>query len=167
MAIQFNAESIFEIGIQIERNGRNFYLEAAKRSSEETLKSLFTELANWEDDHIKLFQTLLSELPDAAKEENLFDPDGEFSMYLQAASESHVFIVSTDAAQLAAQCKSSSEAIELALTFEKDSIIYYTTMKKVVAEHLGREKIDMLIGEELKHIAILSKKKKQIATQKR
>lgn len=164
MAIQFNAESIFGIGVQIEKNGMTFYLEVAKRSSDETVKSLFTELADWEERHVKLFQQLQSELPETAKEERVFDPDNEFSTYLQAAADSHVFIASTDVAQLAAQCNSASEALELALTFEKDSVIYYTTLKKVVSEHLGRDKIDRLIDEELKHIAILNKKKKQLET---
>ena len=162
MSLQFTAESIFEIGVQIEKNGKTFYLESAKRTTDDTVKTLFTELAAWENTHIELFQQLQGELPDNLRGNNLFDPDDEFSTYLQAAADSHVFVASTDIARLAAQCKSPTEALDLALTFEKDSVVYYTTMKKVVSKHFGREKIDLLIDEELKHIAILNQKKKQL-----
>ncbi len=162
MTIQFNAESIFEIGVQIEKNGKAFYLETAKKTSDETIKSLFTELADWENKHIELFEQLKSELPDTMREDSLFDPNNEFYTYLEAAANSHVFVASIDIPQFVAQCSSPVEALDLALTFEKDSVVYYTTMKKMVADHLGRDKIEMLIDEELKHIAILNKKKKQV-----
>jgi rubrerythrin len=162
MSIQFNAESIFEIGVQIEKNGKNFYLEAAKNASDEPVRSLFTELADWENKHIELFEQLKSELPSTMREDNLFDPDNEYYMYLEAAANSHIFVASIDVSQLVGQCNSPSEILDLALTFEKDSVVYYTTVKKMVANYLGREKIDTLIDEELKHIAILNKRKKQM-----
>ncbi|MDY0091721.1 MAG: ferritin family protein [Candidatus Vecturithrix sp.] len=160
MTFQFNAELIFEIGVQIERNGKTFYLEAAKKASDEASKTLFTELADWESAHIALFQQLKAELPDMTGEDNLFDPENELVSYLQAAADSHVFENSADIAYLVAQCHSSADVIDLAITFEKDSVVYYTTMKKVVPEYLGQARIDRLIDEELKHIAILNTKKK-------
>ena len=162
MSIQFNAESIFEIGVQIEKNGRAFYLEAAENVSEESIKSLLTELADWEEEHIELFEKLKTELPDTMREDNLFDPENEFYAYLEAAANSHVFVASTNVSQLVAGCGSPAEIFDLALRFEKDSVVYYTTMKKVVADHLGQGKIDKLINEELQHISILNKKKKAV-----
>lgn len=164
MTFQFNAELIFEIGVQIEKNGKAFYLEAAKNAADETSKALFTELADWESAHIALFQQLKADLPDVAGEDNLFDPDNELVSYLQAAADSHVFENSADIAYLVAQCGSAADVFDLALTFEKDSIVYYTTMKKVVPDYLGQEKIDRLIDEELKHISILNTKKKLLTT---
>ena len=159
MSIQFNAETIFEIGIQIEKNGRAFYLEAAKKSVDQTIATFFTELADWEKGHILLFETLKAELPDAMRDDMLFDPENEMVAYLQAAADSHVFAASIDAAKLVAQCRTPAEALDLALRFEKDSVVYYTTMKQVVADHRGKDKIETLIQEELNHIVILNKKK--------
>ncbi len=162
MSIHFNAESIFEIGIQIEKNGKAFYQAAAKTTSNKTVSTLFAELAEWEDQHIKLFQTMQSELPEELKQDNVFDPDQEMYTYLQAAADSHVFIQSDNVAQLIAECTSPAKALSFALEFEKDSVVYYTIIKKVVPEYLGKEKIDLIIDEELKHIAILTKKKREI-----
>jgi rubrerythrin len=161
MSIQFNAETIFEIGIQIEKNGRMFYLEVAKRTADHTIASLFIELAEWEKGHIVLFEMLKAELPDTMRDDNLFDPENELYAYLQAAADSHIFVASADVAQLAAQCHSPTEALDLALRFEKDSVVYYTTLKQVVADHRGKDKIETLIQEELNHIVILNKKKNQ------
>jgi len=162
MSIQLNAETIFEIGVNIEKNGKAFYLEAAKKASDAKIQTLFTELANWEDKHITIFQQLQAELPENAREDNFFDPENELVSYLQAAADSHVFATSINAAKLAEQHNTPVEALNLALTFEKDSVVYYTTMKKVVSEHLGRQKVDLLIDEELQHIAILHAKKKEL-----
>ncbi|MBD3308777.1 hypothetical protein GF339_20390 [candidate division KSB3 bacterium] len=163
MAFQFDAESIFEIGVQIEKNGRTFYSAVAGETSDEAMQTLFHELAEWEEQHIEIFRALQASLPESAEEAHLlFDPNDEFFSYLQAAADSHVFVASTDIVALARQCTSPGAALEMALTFEKDSVVYYTTMKKVVPEHLGREKIDLLIDEELKHISILNTKKKQL-----
>ena len=163
MTFQFNAELIFEIGVQIEKNGKAFYLEAAKKASDDASKTLFTELAEWEDTHIAVFQQLQADLPDMAGDDTLFDPDNELVSYLQAAADSHVFDNSADIAYLVSQCQTTADVFDLALTFEKDSVVYYTTMKKVVPAHLGQEKIDLLIDEELKHISILNTKKKLLS----
>lgn len=164
MSIQFNAESIFELGVQIEKNGRTFYLEAAAKASDETVKTLFAELADWEQQHIAVFEELKAKLPGTMRDDNLFDPENEFYTYLEAAASSHIFIATEDIPQLADQCETPVEALNLALTFEKDSVVYYTTMKKMVADHLGREKIDALIDEELRHVAILNSRKKRLST---
>jgi rubrerythrin len=163
MAFQCNAELIFELGIQIERNGKLFYQEIAKGAPDEQLTSLFLELAEWEEQHIDLFQRLLDELPDSMRQDDLFDPADDMMLYVNAAADSHVFVSTPDIAALVDEhCSSPLQALDMALAFEKDSVVYYTTMKRVVAKHLGQEKIDLLIEEELKHIAILNDRKKQL-----
>ena len=162
MSIDFNADEIFQLGIQIETNGKQFYEAVAKNSLDPSVKGLFSELAKWESEHQQLFDSLRKALPDSAKREILFDPQGEFSFYLQAMAESHVFVKHKDIHGLASKCKTPLEALDLAITFEKDSVVFFTTMKRVVPEHLGKDKIDLLINEEIKHISILIQKKKDL-----
>jgi rubrerythrin len=54
--------------------------------------------------------------------------------------------------------------LDLAVAFEKDSVVFYTTMKKLVPEHLGKGQIDTLIHEEISHIFILTQKKRELET---
>ena len=49
------------------------------------------------------------------------------------------------------------EILKTAITAEKDSIVFYLGMKDVVPTHLGKEKLDDIIKEEMGHISLLSK----------
>jgi rubrerythrin len=161
--MMFNAREIFDIGVQIEVNGKAFYEAAAKKTAETAMKEFFLELAAWENTHIRLFGDLRDSLPKAAGNVPLFDPNDEAAMYLQATADSHVFVKNKDMVGLVAGCKGPGEILDLAMTFEKDSVVFYTTMKKVVAPNLGQEKVDRLIDEEIKHISMLSQRKAKIA----
>lgn len=160
MSIDFNADEMFQLAVQIETNGKQFYETVAKNSVDPSLKGLFSELSKWESEHKQLFENLRQALPDSAKREILFDPQKEFSLYLQAMAESHVFVKNKDIHGLASKCKTPQEALDLAIVFEKDSVVFFTTMKRVVPEHLGKDKIDLLINEEIKHISILTQKRR-------
>jgi len=48
--------------------------------------------------------------------------------------------------------------LKAAIESEKDTIIFYLGMKEAVPEHLGKNKIDKIIKEEMAHIRILSQK---------
>ena len=162
MTTDFNADEIFQLGIQIETNGKQFYETVAKNTLDRSVKGLFSDLSKWESEHQVLFENLRKALPDSAKREILFDPQGELSLYLQAMAESHVFVKNEDIHGLASKCKTPQEALDLAIVFEKDSVVFFTTMKRVVPEYLGKEKIDLLISEEIKHIFILTQKKRKL-----
>jgi rubrerythrin len=162
MSIDFNADEIFQLGIQIETNGKQYYEMVAKNALDPSIKSLFSELSKWESEHQQLFQNLKKALPDSAKRDTLFDPQGEFSLYMQAMAESHVFIKNKDIHGLASKCKTPQEALDIAIIFEKDSIVFFTSMKGIVPEHLGKDKIDLLINEEIRHLSILTQKKREL-----
>ena len=50
------------------------------------------------------------------------------------------------------------EILKSAITAEKDSIVFYIGIKDVVPSHLGKDKLDDIIKEEMSHIRLLSKK---------
>ena len=161
--MNFSAREIFDIGVQIEENGKAFYEAAAKKTAETSTREFFLELAAWEGTHIKLFGELRDALPTAAGNTPLFDPNDEAALYLQATADSHVFVKNRDMVALVAGCKGPLDILDIAMTFEKDSVVFYTTMKKVVAKNLGQDKVDRLIDEEIKHISMLSQRKAKIA----
>ncbi len=167
MSFNFNADEIFEIGVQIETNGQKFYEMVAKNTSEPSAQKLFSDLSKWEAEHIRLFKNLKQRLPDSAKRGDLFDPNQELQLYVKATADSHVFRRNKNIPELASKCKTPVEALELAIAFEKDSIVFYTTMKKMVPEHLGKADIDTLIDEEVSHVFYLTQKKQELEIQKK
>jgi len=166
MSFNFNADEIFQIGAQIEGNGQRFYEMVARNCPDPSAQKLFLDLARWESEHINLFEKLRQRLPDSAKAGNLFDPNQELHLYVKATADTHVFLKNKDIPELVSKCKTPIEALDLAVAFEKDSVVFYTTMKKLVPEHLGKSEIDTLIDEEVSHIFTLTQKKKELEIQK-
>lgn len=151
MSFTFNADEIFEIAEQIEQNGAEFYRTAAKNIDDEGKKNLLIHLAEMEDDHKKTFHTLRKQLTQDAQRLTTFDPDNMMEEYLRSLADTRVFYekkISMD---------SLKEILLSALSTEKDSIVFYLGIKEIVPPHLGQEKLDDIIKEEMEHINLLTK----------
>ena len=66
-----------------------------------------------------------------------------------------MFTRHADPEALAISCEGPVDVLQIALEFEKDSVVLYTAMKNLVPEKLGRGTIDRLVQEELSHIAMI------------
>lgn len=151
MSYNFNADEIFEIAEQIERNGANFYRTAAENITDEDKKKLLIHLAEMEDDHEKTFKTLRDELSENEKTMTTFDPEGEAADYLRLLADTRIFY------EKEVDITSLNEVFKTAITAEKDSIVFYLGMKNVVPSHQGKDWLDRIIKEEMDHIRLLSK----------
>ena len=152
MSLDFNADEVFEIAEQIERNGAEFYRTSAENVTDVNTKKSLIELAEMEDEHEKTFKTLRGELTENEKVMTTFDPEGDAEKYLRALADTRVFY------EKEINTSSIEEILKIAITAEKDSIVFYLGMKDVVPVNLGKEKLDRIIKEEMNHITILSKK---------
>ena len=150
MGLDFNADEIFEMAEQIERNGAKFYRNAAETISNEDKKKILIHLAEMEDEHEQTFKNLRSKLSQDEKIMTTFDPDNESVHYLRALADTRVFY------QKEIDTTSLKEIFKSAITAEKESIVFYLGMKDVVPAHLGKEKLDGIIKEEMSHIRLLS-----------
>ena len=154
--IPFSIDEILGVAEQIERNGAAFYRKAAEGTDDESARSLLTNLAAMEDSHLEVFSRMRTELTEKDKESTAFDPEGEVELYLQAYASGHIFDVSIDPAERLGSLGSMEEVLKYAIGIEKDSVVYYTGMRDLVPERLGRDKVDGIIKEEMKHVAMLS-----------
>lgn len=151
MSYEFNADEVFEIAEQIERNGAKFYRTAANNIADASKKKLLNDLAEMEVEHEQTFKKLRSELTRNEKVMTTFDPEGEAESYLRSLADTRVFY------EKAIDSTSFKEILKSAITAEKDSIVFYLGMKDVVPSHLGKDKLDGIIKEEMSHIRLLSK----------
>jgi rubrerythrin len=151
MMYDFNADDIFEIAQQMERNGAKFYRTAAAAAREDTAKEFLQKLAAMEDDHEKVFLKMRSQLSAEEKVSTVFDPEGESIHYLRALADTRVFF------EKEIDTSSMQAILKDAITAEKDSIVFYLGMREAVPEHLGRDRLDNVIKEEMEHIRLLSK----------
>ena len=162
MALTFNADEIFTIAEQIERNGQKFYNSATQKVSEAGAKKVLANLAKMEVEHLETFQKLHAKLNEAAKEELTWDPDGDAAAYLQAAADSHIFKSTTDPMSLLGDNAGTREILELALQFEKDSVIYFLGVSDMVPERLGKTDVMGLAKQEQAHIALIQRTLSQL-----
>ena len=151
MLYDFNANEILQMAEQIERNGADFYRKSSEKIEDPAARKLLLNLAEMEDEHEKTFAVLRSKLTADEKAQTIFDPEGETVRYLKALADSKVFFEKTiDTSNLEGILKE-------AITAEKDSILFYLGVKDLVPEALGRDRIDLVIKEEMSHINLLTK----------
>lgn len=152
MSYDFNADEIFEMAEQIERNGASFYRKAAESIDDPSGKKLLLDFAAMEDKHEKTFADLRKGLSEKEKTATVFDPEGEAALYLRALADTRVFF------EKKIDTSSMEKILMEAILAEKDSIVFYLGMKEMVPENFGKIKIDAIIKEEMTHIKLLSGK---------
>ncbi|MDD5567752.1 MAG: ferritin family protein [Candidatus Omnitrophica bacterium] len=154
----FAGSEVVELGIQIEKNGRDFYNTLAKQSNSLKIKGVFKFLAGEEEKHIKVFRGILDNT-------GKFEPQGldaeEYYAYMGALASEHIFTQENKGEGAAKDVKTDREAIEKAIRFEEDSIVFYAGIKKIVAGY-DEKIIEALITQEEGHLKQLLDMKKLI-----
>lgn len=152
MSYDFNADDVFEMAEQMERNGAKFYRNAAEYTQDSANKKFLLELAAMEDEHEKIFKAMRAELSAKEKESTVFDPEGEAALYLRALADTRVFF------EKEIDVTSMKKILKSAIEAEKDSIVFYLGMKEAVPEKYGKVRLDNIIKEEMGHVRLLSGK---------
>ena len=158
MTVPFNAGEIFEMAGQIERNGAKFYRRAADVSGGEAAKDVLLGLATMEDGHEKVFTAMKAEVAARSRDAALFDPTGDAGQYLQALADGKVFDIRGDPSEFIQPGTTLEAIFHKAIGLEKDSIVFYLGIRRMVPPELGEAKIDDIVVEEMGHITLLSGK---------
>jgi len=164
MGITFNANEIFEMAEEIERNGAKFYRRASANSPDEETKQMLLDMAVMEDEHLKTFQQMREELSGREKEAAVFDPDNQSALYLQAMADAQGCEGKITPAKELTGNETPKEIIEIALNSEKESVVFYFGLKGLVPVKAGRDKVEAVIIEELGHITTLLGRLKSLET---
>lgn len=155
--IQFSGIEILDIAIRIEENGINFYKHAIEEADSEDLKSLFVALAGEEQAHKSYFKELKEEYI-ASNGKNIFSDtmgEDEALLYLNALADTHIFTSEKDGRSHAVTTNSDETAVRIAMELEKDSILFYSEILKVIrAADIGI--VEELIDQEKRHLKRLS-----------
>ncbi len=167
MIYGFNANEIFQIAIDIEKDGKRFYEKAMDLFDNPDVKALFASLAQEEVEHLRTFTELKAQLPKAATENTVWDPEHEMNRYLKMMADMHVFRSDLDVEGKLSRVKNLEDALRLGIQFEKDSIIFFLTMQDATEEKKGREFVGQLVWEEKDHLRRLFLELRRLtATQK-
>ena len=158
MPQEFNIDEIFRIAVDIEKNGEKYYRRAAELAKDQDAKKLLTDLADWENGHIRIFSDLHARIRDAGERDLTWDPYGEVELYLQSVANSKVFTIDHDIAEFAEKQSSLEDVLEFALAREKDSVVFYTALDMALPADLSGGKVNVIIKEEISHIRLITEK---------
>ena len=164
MSVIFNADEIFEMAEQVERNGAQFYRRAVEITDDSTVRDNLMRLAEMEDQHEITFASMRVEFSSGERSETVFDPDNQIQLYLRAMADGHVFDTQSDPSEKLSGEVSLEEIVQTAIGLEKDSIIFYLGLRDMVPKNLGKDKINDIIKEEMGHITDLSEQLRALKT---
>ena len=157
MSIAFSSNELISMAISIERNGIVFYDIMAKSTENPEAQQIFQILANMERGHIEVFNKLLDETENSQP----LALDEEYKKYFQTLVDNAVFTDDTINSEMVATTNSDLAALELGISAEKDSLLFYYEMKEVVPPPVTAA-INKIITEEKLHLQQLSALKERV-----
>jgi rubrerythrin len=159
MSDQFSIQEIIEIAIEIEKNGEAFYRTLVEKANTARLRDLFKYLSEEEKKHKVRFEEILKSVGGYQISEIYYAT--EYMGYMKALADERVFTKDVFAPDIVKNLKSSKEAIDLAIGFEKDSIIFLHEMRDMISDP-EKETVQRLLNEEREHLRRLSAIKSQV-----
>jgi rubrerythrin len=158
MSYLLAAREILGFAVYIEERGYEFYVEAMKKFHEPHATELFQYLADEEFQHEKIFKKLMESGHEAAKGE----PDAEYLAYMREFVKAHQLGDKEAVNAKLARLSTLEEVLDLAMGFEKDSIVFFSELKSAYARG-GAGALDRVIHEEMGHLRRIFQMKQALA----
>ncbi len=146
---KFSIIEVIEQAVQTEKLGYQFYIMMVEKfKKEDGLVKLFSDLAQKELRHEKTFAELKDIIGDS-------EPEGweEASQYMRAIVESEFFLGKNKALPSMEKIQSVEDAVNFALGFEKETLLYFYAISRLVKE---KEIVEEIINEERSHVRWLN-----------
>jgi len=146
----FRAAEMMDIAVEKEKRRRDFYHAAAEQFTDQRLRNLFSHLEKWEETHVAKLQQLREHVEDSSVHESY---PGEYRAYVDTLIDQRIY-EKTSLEQFQHDTRTPREAIERAIGFEKDSILFFQELARFVSSE-GEKTVRQLIEEEKHHIVEL------------
>jgi rubrerythrin len=156
MSMLFTAGEVFEIAIEIERNGAGFYRKAAAATADASARHELLELAAMEDSHELTFTELKRDLVGDEPVIEWFDADSEAAIYLRNFAAGQIFDMTKGMEVLPGT--PLPEVLQFALQRERDSVVFFLGLKEMMPVDDKRSLVDTIIKQEMGHIALLGRR---------
>jgi len=149
MTEKLAGSELLQMAIQLEKEGKEFYTAVAESVKNPVAKEIFQFLADEEVRHEEIFRSMLSKGDDILL--TLPYDDYEMLLYFRSLVDRKIFPGVSDVKDMRNYIDDSAEALRIAISFEKDAILFFTELKNIVRKD-DQNVIDDIIEEERKHI---------------
>ncbi|MBU0629632.1 MAG: ferritin family protein [Candidatus Margulisbacteria bacterium] len=153
-----SAEDVVTMAVKMEDNGETIYRRLAKRYEAEELGAVFGRLAEQELLHKSYFEGLLSTVKKDPGQ-IWFKPD--LFEFLKIFAGDYLFIPGNMVGIGSQEFKTKGEALDFAMTSEKDAVLFYGELAKLAPEN-ERVAIAKVIEQEKHHFVLLANEKNNL-----
>jgi rubrerythrin len=152
-----NEDEVYRVGICIEEAGLEFYTKMAEKADDPATKRVFRRLAKDEKQHLAMFEGM--DLKTAGgMGSRPADQDKDLSNYVCSLVDGGIFSSLVKMEKTAKAKFSAEKALELALSVEKDAVLYYSEALKANKRPAAKEALEKLVEEEKRHVVEISKR---------
>lgn len=144
----FNVAEAIKMAMDLEKNGRKFYTEAAEKAETESGKKIFKMLAHEEVLHLATFQKMLDQMG------NISDWRELVKEYPQAR-QVPVFGEKAPASQVAKARSDEVEALRIAMKNEKEAIAYFDKIAHLAKDEPTQKVFEFVKQQEEYHYDLL------------
>ena len=158
MSVMLSSEEVFSLAMEIEESGHAYYTTIAESAKFKDVSELFRFLAEQEIAHYRYFEKLKRQAPELLVDAEEWEQTSE---YIRATTQSRFFVGQDRAIQLAKRAGNALEAIDYAIGFEKDTLLYFYELQNVSPAD-SKESAMKIVEEEKRHVKLLAQKRKEI-----
>jgi rubrerythrin len=157
MSYLLAVKEVLGFAVYIEERGYEFYVEAMKKFAAPRATELFQYLADEEFKHETLFKKLLEQVDDAKKG----DVDAEYQAYMKEFVKAHSLGDKEAIQSKLARISSLDGILDLAMSFEKDSVVFFSELKEILAKG-ETPAVEKVIHEEMGHLRKIFQMKREL-----
>lgn len=147
----FEPSELIQVAVEIEKSGAATYRRLQEKTVSAPLKELLAVLAAEEEQHQADFLALGQDFSSADLPETY---PGEYREYVQSLVETHLFSDANILEKLVGEARTEKEILILAARLEKDTILFFNGMMRVIKPE-KQGVIKSLIAQEENHLTKL------------
>ncbi len=159
MEVKYAGSEILRMAVEIERHGKAFYDSVIRVMKNPHARDIFQFLSDEEERHEDVFKRMLQKVEQ--KNESGYD-DEEVIFYFRSLIEKKIFPTSEEAESMEKDLGDPVVAMHIALSLEKESILFYHELLPVTNEK-DHPVIHQIIEEERNHIHRILQLKSELA----
>lgn len=145
----FTFQEILDIAIRIEKNGEDYYRDATKKVSSDSLASSLQWLADEEVEHRKAFTNFKQSLQADVDNRQLEEMSG--ALLQNILGDQKFSLSDIDLSQVSGVRRLLEHAIE----FENDTILFYEMISGLIDDSETLTCLETLMQEERNHVQVL------------
>ncbi|MHC5058863.1 MAG: hypothetical protein ACYTKD_29760 [Planctomycetota bacterium] len=143
-----NLDDLLAAALMIEEKGAEFYKKAATLAKDSLAQQVLMDLVQWENNHCERLRKIRGSLTFEEKSSSGLGEGLDFD----AIMESGAIKLTRDPAGLLRGDETPAEVLDVAVSLERDCIVFYMFLRGLVPVIDRKKEIDRIVLDEIDHV---------------